>query len=263
MAHGGSFHEALVPIVFIMQISGFLPFFIKKDTNFIQVVYKKASFRWCYALFTLFSISLESTCAILSIQNISIENFDTIFYRISSTYATICFFEFSKFWPYFAQYWNFQEFIFLKKDYQMPGKTLKFKIISVSCIILIPAYIEHGKYYKKLIMSCASKQQVINNEGCIILFSILCYYIMFIAVFFLISVHYELQHKVDLCNMTINYTIEFYYRNTRKHIFNFFPVFYNLSIIWLAVSYSKIYFLLIVDFHIKTSFLNLSLKINS
>lgn len=143
MKNTDNFYKSLIPITIFMQISGFLPLIHVTDRNIKRVNYSWRSIRWFYSLFTLGSVFVESFCALLSMQNIKLNNFDTLFYRISSTFAALSFFKFSKDWPSIINFWNSQEFIFNQR-YERVGKSLKYKIFLVTCIIFIPAYIEHG-----------------------------------------------------------------------------------------------------------------------
>lgn len=140
-----SFHRALMPVTFFMQLFGFLSFSGVFASNISEISHKFFSRRFCYSFFTLISILVESFCALLSMQSIKISNIDTLFYRITSSYAAYRFFVFSLYWPEFIKYWTSQEEIFLGSLYRVAGKSLRFKILLVTCLIFIPAYIEHGE----------------------------------------------------------------------------------------------------------------------
>lgn len=60
-------------------------------------------------------------------------------------------------------------------------------------------------------------------------------------VLFLISLGFGMEHKINTCNLTVTNKVEYFYRTTRGQIFYVFPFYYDVMVVWLAVSCKKIY----------------------
>uniref|UniRef100_A0A336MC40 Gustatory receptor n=1 Tax=Culicoides sonorensis TaxID=179676 RepID=A0A336MC40_CULSO len=191
-----SFHRAIYPVLIFNQTFGVLPVSGITESDVKKVKFETKSFRFVYSVFTLLSISFESMSAILTLGEVKLNNIDTIFYRISSMFGIYQFFLFARKWPEFIRKWTRHELVFLGKMYEHNGLTLKFKIRFSAAVIFTLALAEH--------------------------------------ILFLFSVGFEMQHRMNICNVTAPDMVERYYRTNRRHIFVAIPYYHPILVIWLV-----------------------------